>query len=310
MVASLKIMKSKKIKLNALETKEYGVGIWELLHVSGFCWLETDADGIRKSDESMLDGVRIVLEGQKNNLTYETYSDAEGNWYIGQVKPGFYKMTVYVPDGMMFTKYSRVGGDNRSIFTMDGAKTGTKVMDMNDGKSVEQQNVGFMVSSFIEGRCFLDENYNGVWDEGEKPLPGVKLQAIKQIQNDVVAETVSGEDGTYSLSGLRANTYVIRAILPEGGATFTKTVATAEGNRFKAGKQSGESADRQRGSYADQCWRDLLWLCFRYGICGSGFFRRYEWKRDTRSRSGCDPSGRKRNGGRQNTDKYQGSVSF
>ncbi len=236
------VQTSKKIKLNALETKEYGVGIWELLHVSGFCWLETDADGIRKSDESMLDGVRIVLEGQKNNLTYETYSDAEGNWYIGQVKPGFYKMTVYVPDGMMFTKYSRVGGDNRSIFTMDGAKTGTKVMDMNDGKSVEQQNVGFMVSSFIEGRCFLDENYNGVWDEGEKPLPGVKLQAIKQIQNDVVAETVSGEDGTYSLSGLRANTYVIRAILPEGGATFTKTVATAEGNRFKVRSGLRESS--------------------------------------------------------------------
>ena len=228
-----RVQTSRKIKLKTGETEEFGVGIWELLHVSGFCWLETNADGIRKTGETMLDGVRIVMEGQKNGLTYETYSDSEGNWYIGQVKPGFYKMTVYVPEGMMFTKYSRTGGDDRSIFTMDGSVTGTKILDMNDGLSVEQQNVGFMVSSYIQGQCFLDENYNGVYDEGEQPLPGVKLQAIKKGSGDVISEAIAGEDGTYSLNGLRANTYVVRAILPDGGATFTKVIASADGNRFK-----------------------------------------------------------------------------
>ena len=227
------VQTSKKIRIASAQTVERGVGIWELLHVSGFCWLETNADGIRKSGETMLDGVHIVLEGQKNGLTYETWSGSDGNWYIGQVKPGFYKMTAYVPDGMMFTKYSRTGGDDRSIFTMDGSVTGTKILDMNDGLSVEQQNLGFMVSSYIQGQCFLDGNYNGVYDEGEEPLPGVKLQAIKKGSGDVVSEAVSGEDGVYSLNGLRANTYVVRAILPEGGATFTKPVATADGNRFR-----------------------------------------------------------------------------
>lgn len=227
------VQTSGKVKIAAMQTAERGVGIWELLHVSGFCWLETDADGVRRTGETMLDGVRIVMEGQKNGLVYETYSDSEGNWYIGQVKPGYYKMTVYVPDGMMFTKYSRTGGDNRSIFTMDGAVTGSKILDMNDGLSVEQQNVGFMVSSYIQGQCFLDENYNGIYDAGEQPLPGVKLQAIKKGSGDMISEAISGEDGTYSLNGLRANTYVVRAILPEGGATFTKTVATADGNRFR-----------------------------------------------------------------------------
>lgn len=227
------VQTSEKFTLGALETKAFGAGITELLHVSGFCWLETEADGIYKTGETKLDGVRIVLEGQKNGLTYETYSDSDGNWYIGQVKPGLYKIKAYVPDGMMFTKYSRVGGDNRSIFTTDGATVASKYLDMNDGKSVDQQNVGFMISSYIQGICFLDENYNGIYDEGEKPLPGVKLQASKQVKNELVAETISGEDGTYSLSGLRENTYLIRAVLPEDGATFTKPVATADGNRFK-----------------------------------------------------------------------------
>lgn len=212
---------------------ECGVGIWKLIHVSGFCWLETEADGERKPNEAMLDGVHIQLVGVKNGLVYDTYSDAEGNWTINQVSPAFYYLKVYAPDGLMFTRYSRTGGNNRSIFTADGKTVGVKQLDMNDGESVEQQNVGFMLSSYIKGQCFLDANYNGIYDEGEQPLAGVKMQAIKAGNGELISESISGEDGTYSLSGLRANTYNVRCVLPEGGAVFTRVVATKDGNRFR-----------------------------------------------------------------------------
>ncbi len=71
-------------------------------------------------------------------------------------------------------------------------------------------------------------------DEGEQPLSGVKVTAIKQAKDEEVAVTFSGEDGTYILDGLRGYTYKIRAVLPKDGADFTRVVEDPLGNHFKA----------------------------------------------------------------------------
>jgi len=222
------------LEIAADATTTRGIGIGPTIHVSGFCWLEETGDGIRREDERMLPGVRITLEGQKNGLFFETTTDAEGNWYIGRVRPGFYTLTAYAPEGMMFTRYSKNGGKNRSIFTNEGVSKASKTLDMNDKTSRDDQNIGFVWSSLISGRCFLDANYNGLYDEGEKPMPGVKVTAIKQLQDEEIAVTYSGEDGTFTLSGLRGNTYRVRAVLPEDGADFSLTVSDPLGNHFKA----------------------------------------------------------------------------
>ena len=213
---------------------ERGVAAARMIHVAGFCWLETEADGIRKAGEQMLPGVRITLEGQKNGLFYETFSDDEGNWYVDRVRPGFYTITAWAPDGMMFTRYSRTGGDNRSIFTTEGVVRASRTLDTNDKVSRDDQNIGFMWASGITGRCFLDLNYNGLYDEGEPPLAGVKITAIKQLKDEEIAVAWSGADGLYTLPGLRGNTYKVRAVLPEDGADFTRVISDPEGNHFQA----------------------------------------------------------------------------
>lgn len=224
---------SKPVQVHAAQVTSRGVGIWELIHVSGFCWFDVDGDGVRAAHEEMLAGVRIVMKGQKNGLTYETTSDNEGNWFIGQVKPGFYDLYAYVPEGMVFTRYSRVGGNNRSIFTTEGKTVGTKVLDTNDGLSVDQQNIGFMPASNVTGMCFLDANYNGIYDEGEEPLSGVKVQAYK-ASGDLSGEAFSDESGLYTLRALRGNTYSIRCVLPEkNNIAFTRVAASVDGNRFR-----------------------------------------------------------------------------
>ena len=203
------------------------------LHVSGQCWFDETADGLFKDGEPTLAGIKIEMDGVKNGLHFETVSGADGKWCIDGLEPAFYNLTVTAPDGMMFAKVSKKGG-RRSIITKDGTNRASRQMDLNDKESKDKQYIGFTWAGEIAGRCFLDANYNGMYDEGEQPMSGVKITAIKPAMDEEVAKTFSGEDGTFTLTGLRGNTYKMRAVLPEDGSDFSATVSDPLGNHFQS----------------------------------------------------------------------------
>ena len=217
-----------------------GVGIQASYHVGGICWEESEVDGLYKKGENMVGGVRITLDGQKNGLHYETVSNPDGSWRIDRVRPAFYTLTVYVPEGMMFTRYTGTSG-TRSVFTQEGVTKGSKTIDLNDRVSKEKQHIGFARSAVVRGICYIDANYNGYYDEGEQPLAGVKVTAIKQGNDEEIAVTRSEADGTFRLTGLRGNTYKIRAVLPEDGSTFTVYAGGPLGNHFRSRAERREN---------------------------------------------------------------------
>ena len=225
---------SDPISVSAGKTVERGIGLLKGVTVDGVCWLDEDSDGIMDANEPRIAGVRVTMTGQKNGLEFEAFSDENGYWRIIRMRAGFYDFTGYAPEGMAFTRYSKTGGKNRSVFTAEGKTRSTRTLDTNDGKDVPDQNIGFIPEGSVRGIAFLDANYNGLYDEGEKPLAGVKVTAIKQLKEEEVAVAYSGEDGRYVLSGLRGNTYKIRAVLPEDGSNFTKVTADPDGNHFAA----------------------------------------------------------------------------
>ena len=64
--------------------------------------------------------------------------------------------------------------------------------DLNDKESKDNLYVGFTWTGQISGICFQDANYNGIYDEGDLPMPGVKVTAIKQTKNEEAAVAISG----------------------------------------------------------------------------------------------------------------------
>ena len=210
-----------------------GVSLTRCLHVSGTCWFETTIDGVFDNTEATLPGVRIELTGEKNGMHYETVSDEKGYWRIDRVAPAAYKLTAHAPDGMMFTRVPSHNG-RKTVIARDGVKSASRRVDLNDKENKENMYIGFTWAGQVYGICFLDANYNGVYDEGEPPMPGVKVTAIKQNLDEEAAVTYSGEDGRYVLTGLRANTYKMRAVLPDDGSDFTKVVSDPLGNHFQA----------------------------------------------------------------------------
>lgn len=208
-----------------------GISLSKCLHVSGACWFDSQQDGLFTDGEPVLPGVKIELDGQKNGLHYETISGEDGSWYIDRVAPAAYTLKAHAPEGMMFTRGTTKNG-RRNVIYKDGVSVGSHKLDLNDKDSKDRQYIGFVWAGQVTGICFLDANYNGMYDEGEEPMPGVKVTAIRQAADEETAVTYSGEDGTFTLTGLRANTYKMRAVLPQDGSDFTKTVKDPLGNHF------------------------------------------------------------------------------
>lgn len=225
---------SQPLSLPSGEPLGVGVGVNTMAEVTGTIWLDENADGIWNQEEVGQAGVTVTLTGEKNGLTYTAQSTADGSYRVAQVRPGRYKLSFTCPDGLMFTKYSATGGERRSIITAEGRATAGKSIVLEAGEILERQHVGMARAGTLEGRAFLDGNYNGLLDQGEAPLAGVELELYKK-NGDQVASAVSGEDGSFRFSALRANEYRLRVILPEGGYTFTTTVAPdVTGNWLKA----------------------------------------------------------------------------
>ena len=235
------ILDSAPISVSAGQIVECGVGLLKGVVVSGVCWLDENANGIMEKGEPRIAGAHVEMNGQKNGLKYEAYSDTDGKWTIYRLRAGFYDFIGNAPEGMMFTRYSKTGGKNRSVLTTEGKTRAARTLDLNDGYDEPDQNIGFTWQGSVSGIAFLDANYNGLYDEGEKPLPGVKMTAIKQVKDEEIAVAWSGEDGRYILNGLRGNTYTIRAVLPEDGSNFTKTVSDLQGNHFTARENRREN---------------------------------------------------------------------
>lgn len=226
------IQRSAQFTMKDGAEKKLGVGALPMAEVKGQVWLDADGNGIRDNNESGYPGAKVQLIGERNGLVYELETDKKGFYDFKQVKPGSYRIHFFVPEGLSFTRYSETGRHNRSIITVEGKASGNKALVLEDNEVLDEQNVGFVKGAEISGICFLDANYNGKYDEGEKPLKGVKLELIRQSNGKSLSTVYSDKDGRYTISGLRSNTYRLRVVIPEGGYTFTKVVKN--GNQFLA----------------------------------------------------------------------------
>ena len=218
---------------------EQGVGIHNnATGASGFCWLEDEVDGLYTEGEAKISGIKIQLKSKDGDIVCETETDAEGNWSISNLRPGFYILSCTGRDGLMLTRYTQSRG-RRSYLTSDNPR---RQMELK-AEEITPMNLGFNFASQIFGICYLDANYNGLYDEGEAPLAGVKL-GVKFIYDGADASSaVSGEDGRYVLDGLRGNQYSMQVMLPADGSQYTKTAPDEPlGNRFP---QRGERRENE-----------------------------------------------------------------
>jgi uncharacterized repeat protein (TIGR01451 family) len=90
--------------------------------------------------------------------------------------------------------------------------SGKDVLDM---KVTAEDTASVDLIAMICGYKFYDANANGVWDDGEPPVAGFKIELYSGTT--LLATAFTAADGSYCLDGLDAGTYTVQEVLPPGG---------------------------------------------------------------------------------------------
>ena len=70
------------------------------------------------------------------------------------------------------------------------------------------------ISTFVQkGRIFNDKNHNGTWDDGDKGIANVKVEAVEHDSHNKVSEIITDQEGKYQLDNLEDKIYDINVYL-------------------------------------------------------------------------------------------------
>ncbi len=241
---------SEPIAFGAGTTVEAGIAALPVGSLSGRVWNDLNGDGLISDDEPGVAGLEIRLKGERSGDQYTLVSDENGQYRFSGLRNDSYLITVTLPDGMLFTRYTQTGGDLRSIYTGDESRTGQRTFSVSKSQNVTDKNIGLIYEGSISGHAFLDMNYNGLYDEGEPPYANVKVELIKASSNDLLARATTDGNGTFSFGELRGGTYRVRVVLPDDGSIFTLVPADTASERANLFVQREGRREYSLESYA------------------------------------------------------------
>lgn len=148
-----------------------------------------------------------VYQGGK--LVKEAASDENGD-VLFHLRPGEATLKCALPDGFVFQPHS-ANVFTHSVFLASSEHECTITVDETaaDGNGL----IIFVTRpAAVSGFLFEDPKNLGVYQEGYSPLSGFKVQAVDG-EGNVMAETVTDENGCYTLYPLLPDTYRVHFLL-------------------------------------------------------------------------------------------------
>jgi SdrD B-like domain/Domain of unknown function DUF11 len=220
-------------------SKASGLGDLELLATwrafGDRVWLDANGDGLQTSGENGIAGVKLNLKSTCTSATLKSVTtDAQGN-YSFYVKP-FEAYTV-VADATNFaaggallnqTYTQQVGGDGTNNSKAD-LGTGCVAVAKASREDVNlTYDIGVKplpkVTYAVGDRVWLDANGNGAFDDTEKGVKDVCVQASLGGK-EVGAKVLTNAEGYYVIGALSTGDYTLAFTCLPDGYTFTTTTA-------------------------------------------------------------------------------------
>ncbi len=172
-------------------------------------WLDTDKDGIQDAGENGISGVTVSLYTCADVLVTTTTTDANGNYLFPNLKPGDYYVVFTLPSGYIFT--TKDAGTDDAVDSDADATTGKTICTtLTAGENDLTWDAGLYLDCNykIGDYVWHDSDVDGVQDEGETAIPGVKVELLQN--GSVIASTLTDANGLYLFSDLCAGTYGVR----------------------------------------------------------------------------------------------------
>lgn len=195
-------------------------------------WHDTNGNGIQDAGEAGVAGVIVELTGAGDDgkfgtgddIELTTQTDGAGAYAFDDLKAGDYVATFTAPDGKVFT-IPNAGTDPTADSNADPDTGETGVITLEEGEDERTIDAGLVEEPVgpelgsIGDFVFLDDNQNGIQDDGEDGVAG--LTVTLRDRGGFVGTTTTDDDGFYLFDGLEAGDYRVNFTAPEGLA-FTE----------------------------------------------------------------------------------------
>ena len=193
------------------------LGLYQLVHIAGFIFHDTNNNGGQDGNEAVLDGIVVKLLDMNGNVVATTTSAPWRSFphgvYEFNVKPGAYQ--VQAIDLAATTQPAPRG----TPFLTSGRDFSGFSVGLSDAF-----HPGAGTTATISGFTFNDANSDGMFDGQEIGINGQTVQLLDAAGDPIAITTtthIGGFDGAYSFSGLRAASYGIRFTPPHGTSATT-----------------------------------------------------------------------------------------
>ncbi|WP_214524859.1 SdrD B-like domain-containing protein [Staphylococcus pseudintermedius] len=185
-------------------------------HVGDKVWEDTNKDGIQQDSESGISGVKVTLKGKDGETIETKATDDQGKYLFENVTKGEYTIEFETPEGYKPTEIGKGDADK------DSNGTSAKVTVDKDDITIDS---GFYKPTYSLGdKVWEDTNKNGIQDEDEKGIKGVKV-TLKDSTGEELDTTVTNDKGEYEFKDLPNGEYEVDFETPEG---YVPTVANKE----------------------------------------------------------------------------------
>ena len=215
------------VLINGQKDHTLDMGIWKPVEVGDKVWFDDDGDGVQDNDEAGVAGVTVtlynnstnapVLDERGNPLTAVT--DEAGNYLFSDLPPGDY-YSVFdlntLPDGYIVT-VQEVGSQTQLDSDGDPStgQTGPTGFIPSGGQDLTLD-MGIVRPVEVGNRVWLDDDANGVQDEGEAGVPGIGVTLYDGATGEPVTDDagnpltdVTDDDGHYGFSNLPPGDYYV-----------------------------------------------------------------------------------------------------
>ncbi len=165
-------------------------------------------------DHEAVAGAVVRLFNANGAMIAETRTDASGEYWFMGLNPGTYSIVELTPTGLI-DGGAQAGTVNGNI---DGTVTSPgRIADvqLTSGESGVDYLFCEHRPSTLSGNVYHDRDQDGLRDDDEQGIAGVIVQ-LRDQQGNLVAETVSDQDGSYKFENLLAGKYDIVELQPSG----------------------------------------------------------------------------------------------
>jgi protocatechuate 3,4-dioxygenase beta subunit len=189
--------------------------------IAGKVYHDKNNSGTNDGADSPLGNVNVTLTGVNDlgeTITQVAKTDIQGNYLFTGLRPGTYSVAETQPSG--FINSVNTPGSTGGTVSGDNIVS----IPLAPGQNSISNNFGETLQVKLFGYVWIDENQNGLFDGGEKPISGVPVILTGTTTGGTPTSPVTATtdiNGRWSFDGLNPGNYTVNQTnTPAGYADF------------------------------------------------------------------------------------------